>query len=157
MAAKPPTTKPQEIAEKLADLFRVVDGIKMAKSEEPTQFGKMPAVSVMDQGFARSNIASPAVEGTGVQDPLGGREFVWAYTVRPFVSLGGDQEEAQRWLRYLSIGVIDAVEKNRSLGGLVTEAAIASGELVIIDPRQGRRMLAMNMTATVSWTERQPT
>jgi hypothetical protein len=152
-----PKTRQQEIAEKLAEIFGAVDGIKLAKPEEPRQFAKLPAVSVMDQGFARSNIASPAVEGTGVQDPLGGREWVWSYTVRPFVSLGGDQEEAQRLLRYLAVGLVDAVERNRTLDGLVVEAAIASGELVIIEARQGRRMLAMNCTATVSWTEATPT
>jgi hypothetical protein len=155
--ARPPASKPQIIAEKLAELFQAVDGVKLALPTEPKQFKSMPAVSIMDQGFARSNIASPAVEGTGVNDPLGGREFVWAYTVRPFVSLAGDQDEAQEWLRHLSIGLIDAVERNRSLDQLVTESAIASGELVIIENRQGRRMLAMNMTATVSWTEAMPT
>lgn len=152
-----PLTKVQEIAEKLAEIFAKVERVELAKPEEPRQFAKMPAVSVMDQGFARSNIASPAVEGTGVQDPLGGREWVWEYTVRPFVSLEGDQEEAQRLLRYITIGVVDALETNRSLDGLVTDSAVASGQLVIIEANRGRRMLAMNCTVTVSWTEEQPT
>lgn len=137
----------------LVDRFSTVDALKSVLPYEPRQAKRLPGATIMWTGYERSTLNNPAVPGAASQDPLGGRVFVWTFAVRIWVDLGSDEQKAQEKLDLLGPAVVRALEGDRSLGGVAVDAAMATGEVGIVRPSQGKPILMLTCYAAVETNE----
>lgn len=141
------------VATALATAFGGVDGVEQALDYEPATAKKMPMVSVMFAGFARSGLESANVAEAPISDPIGGRAWIWKYEARLWVALGSDEEAAQEKVQRLTKALVLAVESDPSLGAIADDAAVSSGRVDVARPKTGKAYLVVTLPTFVEITE----
>lgn len=120
---------------------------------EPIQAKTTPLLSIMFGGFRRASLESPSIAGTPLQDPLGGRDWVFDFDVRLWVDLIADEEKAQTTTDKLVPLIVAALEDDRQLDSLAVDSAIVSGATRILTPGQGQALLIHTMKCSVEIEE----
>ena len=132
-----------------------LEALQKVLTYEPMQAPTTPLLTMMFAGFNRKGLDTPDVQGQGVriQDPIGGRIWVFKFDVRLWVDLVGDEEAAQRRTDQLVPPLVAALENDASLGGLAVDSAIASGDTSIMSPSQGQALLIHTCKCSVEIEE----
>lgn len=130
----------------VGDLIAVLD-------YEPTSAPNLPLLTMQTRGFKRAELESPDVEGTRIIDPIGGRRWVWKFYVRVWVGMPSDPAAPQNELDVLIPQVVAALEADRSLGGVAVDAAMSSGDVAIVRPKQGQPTLMLTCDCAVETEE----
>lgn len=144
---------PRLVAERLAAQLATVDGIKASLAYEPTSASKLPLVTQMFQGFIRAGLETPELGGTPIKDPLGARSWVYQYATRLWVKLGTSAEPAQQLVQELTYEVVLALERDKSLGGIADDSAMATGDVDVVAPNNGQPMIRVTFATQVEITE----
>lgn len=155
---------PRQIADLAAQQLTdaSIPGLAEILPYEPTRFTAQPLLAIFFAGFQRAPVESPFIEGERVMDPLGGRTWLWYFTLRLFVDLKADGEVAQTLLGDLTKGIVLAWEADKTLGtallvgeAKVIDSAIASGRTAKVQPSGAgnRELLMQEMDAAVEITE----
>lgn len=159
----PPTGPlPERIAEVKAGLAAVWeplvdkddrDAIKRVLTYEPMEAKTTPLLTMMFAGFRRRGLETPQLQTAPIQDPLGGRLWIFNFDVRLWVELISDEEAAQRRTDALVPQVVAALEADPSLGSLAVDSAMASGTTNIMSAKQGQALLIHTCQCSVEIEE----
>lgn len=148
-----------DVKKALGDRFDTVAGLSVWRDKhdvpyEPAKAKKMPGLSVMTTGFDRAGLETPAVAGQSrMQDPLGGRVWIYSFAVRVWVGLGGDAAAAETTMDDLLREVVIALEQDKSLGGIAVDAAMSHGDVGIVTKQTGQPMLMLTTDTAVEVEE----
>lgn len=126
--------------------------LKAVLDHEPLKAPKLPLLTMQTRGFERARLETPNVRPP-IVDPIGGRRWVWKLWVRVWVAFKNDVAAAQRTLDVLIPQVVVALEEDRSLGGVSVDAALETGDVAIVRPRDGNATLMLTCPCVVETEE----
>jgi hypothetical protein len=129
-----------------------VGELREVLDHEPTKAPKTPLLTMQTRGFDRARLESPDVRAP-IIDPIGGRRWVWKLWVRVWVGLKSDVAAAQRTLDVLIPQVVVALEDDRTLGGVAVDAALETGDVAIVRPKDGNPILMLSSACVVETEE----
>lgn len=126
--------------------------LKAVLDHEPLKAPKLPLLTMQTAGFQRAKLERPEVRSP-IQDPIGGRRWVWELWVRVWVGFKNDVAAAQRTLDVLIPQVVLALEEDRSLGGVSVDAALEAGRAAVVRPKDGNPVLMLTCNCAIETEE----
>lgn len=129
-----------------------IGDLKAVLPYERKQAVALPQLTMQTRGFNRAGLENPVVRSP-IQDPLGGRRWVWRLWVRVWVGIKSDEVAAQEQLDALIPQVVQALEEDRSLNGVAVDAVLEAGDAVVVTPQSGESLMMLTCECAVETEE----